>query len=228
MYDLVVIGSGPAGEVGAIRAAQLGLKVALVEKQEHLGGTCLNVGCIPTKALLAAAVTWTKLQHVDKLGFNIGKPTFNWSQIMARKTSIVDAQRKGLTFLMKKNKIDVIRGTGKMESDSTVVVLDSSKKMTTLKTSHTLLACGSRVKELPFANSNGKNILNSDTILSIDKVPESLAIIGGGVVGMEFASLFAAFGTNVTVFEMAAQVLPFEDEESVRELLRYMKKQNVT
>ncbi|MBP6217505.1 MAG: dihydrolipoyl dehydrogenase [Oligoflexales bacterium] len=231
LYDLVVIGAGPGGEVGAIRAAQLGLKVALVEKNIHLGGTCLNVGCIPTKCLLESAKTWSKLQDLEKLeklGFQITEPKFDWAKIMERKNSIVDAQRKGLKFLMKKNQIDLFHGHGRFLSGKVIEVTaeDGSKK--SISTRHTLLATGSRVKDLGIAPSQGsQTILNSDSVLSISHVPESLAIVGGGVVGMEFASIFGRFGTKVTVIEMAEQVLPFEDAECSQELVKQLKKQNV-
>jgi len=227
-YDLVVIGAGPGGEVGAIRAAQLGLKVALVEKNIHLGGTCLNVGCIPTKSLLESAKIWAKLGHVAELGFRIGKPEYDWSAIMKRKDGIVDAQRKGLLFLMKKNKIDVYQGHGRFLDKNTIEVTAADGKKESIQTKHTLLATGSRVKELPFARSNQKNILTSDTILFIDHVPKSLAVVGGGVVGMEFASLFGRFGCEVTVIELLPQVLPSEDPECANEVVRQLKKQNVT
>lgn len=226
-YDLVVIGAGPGGEVGAIRAAQLGMKVALVEKSEHLGGTCLNVGCIPTKSLIESAKVWTKFTHAKELGFTIGSLDYDWPTIMGRKDSVVGAQRKGLLFLMKKNKVDVHRGHGRFLDARTVEVKrDSGKKA--LKTKHTLIATGSRVKELPFVKSNGTSIHTSDTVLFIDRVPKSLAVIGGGVVGMEFASLFGRFGCNVTVIEMLPQVIPFEDPESASELVKHLRKQNVT
>ena len=225
-YDIVVIGAGPGGEVGAIRAAQLGLKVALVEKNEHLGGTCLNVGCIPTKALIESSKIWSKLQKMDKLGFSIGTPKFQWEKILNRKESIVNAQRKGLLFLMKKNKIDVYHGLASFQ-DSQTISVSQNKGSVTLKTTHTLLATGSRVRELKFAPSNGKNILTSDTMLFIDKVPKTLAVIGGGVVGMEFAGLFGQFGSKVTVIELGSQVLPYEDPECVKDLVRVFRKQNV-
>ncbi len=205
-YDLVVIGAGPGGEVGAIKAAKLGLKVALIEKREHLGGTCLNVGCIPTKALLASAKTWDKLQHAADMGFQTGKITYDWSKIMDRKNKIVDQQRKGLKFLMKKNKIDVFQGHARLLSHTSVVITDSTSKQQTINCKNILLATGSRIKELPFAQSNGKNILNSDHILSIDHVPNTLAVVGGGVVGTEFASLFARMGSQVTVIELLPQI----------------------
>ncbi|MCX6129114.1 MAG: dihydrolipoyl dehydrogenase [Proteobacteria bacterium] len=227
-YDLVVIGSGPGGEVGAIKAAQLGLKVALVEKAEHLGGTCLNWGCIPTKALLHSAKTWDKMQHLSEQGFSHGTLAFDWGKIMERKEKIVDQQRKGLRFLMKKNKIDTFEGHGRLTSKTSVSVTDKSGKVTNLQTKSVLLASGSRVRELPFARSNGRNILNSDHVLFIDHVPKTMAIVGGGVVGTEFASLFGRMGTSVSIIEVSPQILPTEDSECVKELERQLKKQNVT
>ncbi|MCB9228455.1 MAG: dihydrolipoyl dehydrogenase [Deltaproteobacteria bacterium] len=226
-FDLLIIGSGPAGEVGAIRAAQLGLKVAVVEVREHLGGTCLNVGCIPTKVLTESARMWDKLNHAHELGFDVGTPAFSWEKIMARKLSIVDAQRKGLRFLMKKNKIEVIRGRGRLTERGRVTVTDDEGRETAFGYKNCLLATGSRVRELSCAPANGRNILTSDTILDIDHIPASLAVIGGGVVGMEFASLFGRFGSQVTVIESMDQVLPAEDSDSVRELLRALRKQHV-
>jgi dihydrolipoamide dehydrogenase len=228
LFDLVVIGSGPGGYVGAIRAAQLGLKVALVEKFPHLGGTCLNVGCIPTKALLESAKTWDKLGHAADLGFEIGSPKFSWAKILGRKDKIVDDQRKGLRFLMKKNKIEVFEGHGRIAGKGKVTVTGADAKVVNLETRNIMIATGSRVRQLPFAKSNGKGILTSDDILFIESVPKSLAIIGGGVVGVEFASLFGRFGSDVTVIEMAPQIVPFEDEESAKELARCLKKQKVS
>ncbi len=227
-YDLIIIGSGPAGEVGAIRAAQLGLKVAIVEKREHLGGTCLNVGCIPTKALLESAKIYAKLQHVEDFGFKIGTPEYDWKKIQERKDKIVDQQRKGLLFLMKKNKIDVLGGHARCVSKTAVSVTDSEGKTTTHDTKSILLCTGSRVRELPFAKSDGKLILNSDSVLGIDHVPKTMAIIGGGIVGMEFASCFGRFGTKVTVIELGPTIIPSEDAECVKEFSKYIKKQNVT
>ena len=227
-YDLVVIGAGPGGEVGAIRAAQLGLKVALIEKNEHLGGTCLNVGCIPTKALIESSKIWTKLQHVDQLGFTIGDPKFQWNKILERKNTIVQTQRKGLLFLMKKNKIDVFHGTGSFVTSQKIKVKLNDGGEEILGATNTLLATGSKVRELKFAPSNGKNILTSDSMLFIKKIPKTLAVIGGGVVGMEFACLFGRFGSKVTVIELGPQVLPFEDPECVKDLVRVLKKHNVS
>lgn len=227
-FDLVVIGSGPGGEVGALKAAQLGLKVALIEKAEHLGGTCLNWGCIPTKALLHSAKVWDKLKHMDEQGFEIGTPKFHWDRILQRKEKIVDQQRKGLRFLMKKNKVEVFEGHGRLASASSVTVTSKDGKVTTLATKNVLLATGSRVKELPFAKSNGKNILNSDHILFIDHIPKTLAVVGGGVVGTEFASLFARMGSEVVIVELLPQILPTEDGECVKEVERNLKKQGIS
>ncbi len=227
-YDLVVIGSGPGGEVGAIRAAQLGLKTALVEKAPHLGGTCLNWGCIPTKALLESAKTYVKFQHAEELGFDIGKLSFDWDRILKKKEGIVDAQRKGLRFLMKKNKIDSYEGHGRIAGKNKVTVTGADGKVTTLDAKFVLIATGSRIRDLPFAKTNGKSIINSDDILSLKSVPKSLCVIGGGVVGTEFASLYGRFGTQVTIVEMAPQILPTEDADCVKDLVRHLKKQNIT
>jgi dihydrolipoamide dehydrogenase len=227
MYDLIVIGAGPAGETAAIRAAQLGLKVALVEKRSDLGGTCLNVGCIPTKALLEAAKIWTKLQHVEKFGFSLENPAFHWDKIQGRKDKIVEDQRKGLRFLMKKNRVEVLKGTAHFLTGTTLEVVEGETR-TKIEAKHILIATGSEVRPLPFAPIDGRVIHSSDTILSISHVPKTLAVIGGGVVGMEFASLFGRFGTQVTVIELLDQVLPFEDEACVKELVRHMERsQNV-
>jgi dihydrolipoamide dehydrogenase len=226
-YDVVIIGSGPGGEVGAIRAAQLGLKTALVEKEIHLGGTCLNVGCIPTKALLEAAKTYTKLQHAEELGFNVGEISYDWDRIMGRKQTIVDAQRKGLRFLMKKNKIDTFEGHGRIAGKNKVTVTGKDGKVETLDAKFVLIATGSKIRELPFAPSDGKNVLNSDHVLSLPAVPKKFCVIGGGVVGTEFASLYGRFGSEVVIVEMAPQILPTEDAACVKEMVRHLKKQNI-
>ncbi len=223
-YDLVIIGSGPGGEVGAIRAAQLGLKTALIEKESNLGGTCLNVGCIPTKALLESAKVYKKLQHAEEFGFDIGKISYDWDRVMGRKQSIVDAQRKGLRFLMKKNKIDCFEGHGRIAGKNKVTVTDQKGKIETLDAKSVLIATGSRVRELPFAHSDGVNVLNSDHVLSLQSVPKKLCVVGGGVVGTEFASLYNSFGSEVVIVEMAPQILPFEDAACVKELVRNLKK----
>ena len=226
-FDLIVIGAGPGGEVGAIRAAQLGMKVALIEKREHLGGTCLNVGCIPTKALLESAKVFDKLSSTEEHGITIGKASFDWSRIQKRKDTIVDQQRKGLKFLMKKNKIECFEGKGTLISKTDVLITSKDNSTQTIKGKNILLATGSDVRHLPFAKVNGKTIHNSDTVLAIEKVPKSMLIVGGGVVGMEFASCFGRFGCGVTVVELGSQILPSEEKDAVKEFTKHIKKQNV-
>lgn len=226
-YDLIVIGAGPAGEVGAIRAAQLGQRVAIIEKREHLGGTCLNVGCIPTKALLHSAALYEKIKESAKEGFTVQGLAYDWQSIMQRKERIVNQMRKGLDFLIKKNNIDRLQGLGKMVGPHEVVVTQQEGESKLLIGKHILLATGSQVRQLSAAIPNGRNILTSDELLEIDAPPASMAVIGGGVVGMEFASLFGRMGTKVTVIEFAEEILPYEDRMVVAELKRYLKRQNV-
>ena len=226
-YDLVVIGAGPGGEVAAIKASQLGFKVAIIDKRKDLGGTCLNVGCIPTKSLLESAKTWKKIQKARKMGFPIENPIFDWTQILDCKNSVVSSQRKGLLYLMKKNKVTVYQAKAALSSSNTVELEDNSGSHSVIKAKFILLATGSAVRELPFVKVDGKNIHSSDTVLDIQAVPKTMAIIGGGVVGMEFASLFSSFGCKVTVIELGDQITPSEDPECARELSRYLKKQDV-
>ena len=245
-FDVVVLGAGPAGEVGAIRAAQLGLRVAVVDKSPHLGGTCLNVGCIPTKALIAAAHTFHQLKSSKDLGFDCGEVSCNWHKVMDHKDDIVEQQRRGLRFLMKKNKIAVIKGTGALADRTTLTVAGEDEqqgarkrqevsearkqpqaRQSQIKFKHLLIAAGSQVTEFPPFVSNSTNIMNSDTVLSIDHIPSSLAIIGGGVVGMEFACMFAEFGSKVSVYETAETILRGSDAEVVQTLQRSCKKRGI-
>lgn len=226
-FDVVVLGAGPAGEVGAIRAAQLGFKVAVVEKSPHLGGTCLNVGCIPTKALIAAAHTFRQLQNSKALGFACGEISYDWHKVMDRKDDIVEQQRRGLNFLMKKNKITVIKGSAAFHDRTTLTISGEDAQQLQLKFKQLLIATGSKVTEFPPFISNSTNILTSDTVLFIDHVPASLAIIGGGVVGMEFACMFAEFGSKVTVYEAAETILGGVDAEVVQTFQRSCQKQKI-
>ena len=226
-YDLAVIGAGPAGEVGAIRAAQLGMSVVLIDKSAHLGGTCLNVGCIPTKALIASAHTYQQLKNCHTLGFVCDKIGFSWQKVMARKDRIVDEQRKGLKFLMKKNKITVIKGLASLKDSHCLQVEDEGRGQS-VRFNNLLIASGSTVTEFPPFVANHTNIFTSDSILSIDHVPESLAIIGAGVVGMEFACLFRQFGSAVTVYEVAPTPLVGEDREIIQAFTRSCHKQEIT
>jgi dihydrolipoamide dehydrogenase len=225
-YDIVVIGSGPGGEVGAIRASQLGMKVAIVEKRSHLGGTCLNVGCIPTKSLLSSAKVFKKVLSAQKYGIKTGSVSFDWTKIISRKEDIVNAQRKGLRFLMKKNKIDTYTGTASLKS-ATEVEIKNGKEFKNIKTKYILLATGSKVKSIPGFEVDDKVIYTSDSILDIEKIPKSLAVIGGGIIGVEFASLFNTFATEVTIFELLPRIVPGEDSDCSKELTRVFKKNKI-
>lgn len=228
-YDVIVIGSGPAGYVAAIHAAQNGLKTAIVEKNSTMGGTCLNVGCIPTKAMLHSALYYDKASKFESYGVKFpGQPTLDFTQVNARKNDIVKKLTGGVAMLMKKNKIDVLAGHGRLEGKGQVSVTDASGKKTNHASKNIILAMGSKVRELPHIKIDGKNILSSDHILFVDKVPQSLAILGGGVVGCEFASCFGRFGSKVTIYEMADQIVPTEDHETAKELSKSLAKQNVT
>lgn len=226
-FDVIVIGAGPGGEVAAIRARQLGLRVALVERRVHLGGTCLNVGCIPTKALIESARMLHKIQHVDQYGIDVFEFACNWQKILDRKQKIVNTQRKGLQYLMKKNEVELFVGWGKIINHHEVEITHEEIEPKVIKGKHILIATGSKVTTPPFASFDGKYIHSSDTILDIKEIPKTLAVIGGGVVGMEFASLFSVFGTEVTVIELLPQILPTEDHECVRDLERYLKKRKI-
>jgi dihydrolipoamide dehydrogenase len=221
-YDVVIIGSGPAGYVAGIRAGQLGLKVAVIEKDPFLGGTCLHRGCIPTKSLLENADVWGKIQKAKDFGITVGDVTINWSDVQKRKQGVVDANAKGIEFLFKKNKVERLTGFGKVVNRNTVDV-DGKK----ISTKNIVLAMGSVPKDLPHIKADGKHIINSDHILSIDRIPKSMLVIGAGAVGSEFASIFSRFGTETTIVEVMPQLLPIEDEEIAKEFTRIFKKKGI-
>jgi dihydrolipoamide dehydrogenase len=221
-YDVVVIGSGPGGYVAGIRAGQLGLKVAVVEKDPFLGGTCLHRGCIPTKALLENADIWHKIQKAKDFGITVGDVSLDWSAVQTRKQGVVDQNAKGIEFLFKKNKVERISGFGKVVDRNTVDV-DGKQ----IKTKNIILAMGSTPKDLPHIKADGKRIINSDHILKLTEVPKSMLVIGAGAVGCEFASIFSRFGTKVTVVEVMPQLLPIEDDEISKEFTRIFKKKGI-
>ena len=227
VFDVIIIGAGPGGEVAAIRARQLGLKVALVEKKSHLGGTCLNVGCIPTKTLIESAKMLQKARHMESFGIETLKCSYSWQKILERKNNIVSTQRRGLQFLMKKNNVELFTGRGVILNKEEVQICTRQDSNKVIRGKHLLIATGSRVREASFASVDGRYIHSSDTILDIESVPKSIAIIGGGVIGMEFASLFSIFGSEVTVIEYLPQLLPLEDVECVKELSASLKKRYV-
>jgi dihydrolipoamide dehydrogenase len=226
IFDVTVIGSGPGGYVAAIRAAQMGLKTAVVERdREGCGGTCLLRGCIPTKALLHTADLYEDLQHRKDYGIVADNVGLDFKAVMSRKDRIVTRLSKGIeTYLFKKHKIALFKGQGRLDSPKAVVVQGEAGE-TKVATKNVILATGSRPKSLPGINPDGKAILTSDEILRIPEVPKSLIVIGAGAVGIEFASMFARFGSRVTVIEMLPRILPLEDEEISAEAQKVLSKQ---
>jgi dihydrolipoamide dehydrogenase len=226
-YDVIVIGSGPGGYSAAVRAGQYGLKTAIIEKDPKLGGTCLHVGCIPTKALLHTADVWEKIQHSEAEGISCENPKLNYPKVIERKNGIVSKHAKGVEFLMKKNKVDWIKGYGRLAGSGKVEVFAADGSTQILETKNVVLATGSEARMLPGLQSDPQRILTNIEILNLTEVPKSLAIIGSGAVGSEFASCFARFGTKVSLFEMLPRIVPVEDEEVSKELLRVFKKQGI-
>jgi dihydrolipoamide dehydrogenase len=225
-YDVVVIGSGPGGYVAAARAASLGLKTAIVEKDKALGGTCLHRGCIPTKALLHAADTLDEVKHGARIGIKAAGVDVDWTEVQKYKDRVITSNAGGVSHLMKSRKVDVFSGFGRLLDKNTVVV-DSDKK-STLSTKFILIAVGSTPRNLPNADPTSPRILNSDTILGLKQIPGSLTIIGGGVIGIEFASIFARFGTKVKIIEAMPRILATADEDCSKELKVQLEKQGVT
>ena len=232
IYDVAIIGGGPAGYTAAIRGAEYGLKVALIESSAKLGGTCLHVGCIPTKALLFNAEIWDHLSHAAEFGIGgIGAPTLNWAAVLKRKDGIIAKHVKGLDFLMKKHKIVRLEGFGRLTGPATdgvhtVEVTNAADEISQVKTKNVILATGSEAKMLPGLVADDR-ILTNIEILSLNQVPKSLAVIGAGAVGMEFASMFRTFGTEVSIVEFLPRVVPVEDEEISKEMTRLFKKRGI-
>lgn len=225
-YDLVIIGSGPGGYSAAVRAGQYGLKTALVEKDPKLGGTCLHVGCIPTKSLLHAAAVWQELLHAAELGIHCDNPRLDFATAIERKNQVVAKHAKGIEFLMKKNKVDWIRGRGRLSGPGKVEVEGDGRRRT-LETRNILIATGSEARMLPGLEPDPERILTNVEILGLTAVPASLAIVGAGAVGVEFASIFQRLGSKVTLIEMLPRIVPVEDEEISRELQRLFKKAGI-
>ncbi|HEY6490908.1 MAG: dihydrolipoyl dehydrogenase [Terracidiphilus sp.] len=232
MYDVAIIGSGPAGYTAAIRGGQLGLKVALIEKDNVLGGTCLHVGCIPTKTLLFNAEIWDHLKHATEYGIdNVSAPQLNWENVLKRKTAIVNKHTKGLEFLMKKNKVTVVPGYARLTGPAkdgvhTVELTAGDGTKSELKTKNVILASGSEAKMI-FGLKPDDRILTNIEILSIPQVPKSLIVIGAGAVGVEFASIFRSYGAEVTIVEFLPRIMPPEDEDVSKELTRLFKKRGI-
>jgi dihydrolipoamide dehydrogenase len=231
-YDIAIIGGGPAGYTCAIRAGQFGLKVALIEKAERLGGTCLHVGCIPTKALLFNAEVYDHLKNAKEYGIEgLGEAKLNWKTILDRKNQIVTKHTKGLDFLMRKNKVTVVPGFGRLTGAAkdgvhTVEVTDRSSKSSQIKTKNIVLATGSEARMLPGLVAD-ERILTNIEILSISQIPKSLVVIGAGAVGVEFASIFRSFGSEITLVEYLPRLVPVEDEDVSKELARTFRKRGI-
>jgi dihydrolipoamide dehydrogenase len=226
-YDLIVLGSGPGGYVAAIRAAQLGLKIAIVER-ELLGGICLNWGCIPTKALLRSAEVLHLMKHADAYGLSNDKPSFDLGKIVGRSRAVAKQLNQGVTHLMKKNKIAVVMGEGKLTAKDKLSVTSGDGKTTELSAKHIIVATGARARDLPFAKADGKRIWTYRHAMTPPEMPTELLVIGSGAIGIEFASFYADLGAKVTVVEMLDRVVPVEDAEVSDQLAKSMKKQGLT
>ena len=226
-YDLIVIGSGPGGYVAAIRAAQLGMKVAVVER-ESLGGICLNWGCIPTKALLKSAQVFEYINHAADYGITVGNVKQDFGAIVKRSRGVAEGMSKGIQFLFKKNKIDAIIGTGVLKKAGKVEVTDATGKKNEYEAKHIILATGGRSRELPGIKQDGKRIIGYREAMSLPTQPETLVVMGSGAIGMEFAYFYAKLGTKVTVVEYLDRILPREDAEVSKEMERIMKKKGIT
>ncbi|WP_424628967.1 dihydrolipoyl dehydrogenase [Bradyrhizobium sp. SYSU BS000235] len=228
-YDLVIIGTGPGGYVCAIRAAQLGMKVAVVEKWPTFGGTCLNVGCIPSKALLQASERYEEVTHMlPKMGIEVGKPKLDLATMMKFKTDGVDGNVKGVGFLFKKNKIDPYQGTGRIVSAGKVEVKGADGKTEILETKNIVIATGSDVAKLKGIEIDEKRIVSSTGALVLDKVPEKMLVIGAGVIGLELGSVWRRLGTEVVVVEFLDRILPGMDGEVAKSFQRILEKQGMT
>jgi dihydrolipoyl dehydrogenase len=226
-YDVVVIGSGPGGYVAAIRAGQLGLKTALVEKDDKLGGTCLHVGCIPTKSLLFNAEVYDYFKNAKDYGIDCKEFSLDWAAVMARKGAIVKKLSKGVEFLEKKNKVETIQCFATIAGPGRVTVTDSKNQKREITAKKVVLATGSEAKMLPGLEADGKIILTNKEVLELKELPKSMVVIGAGAVGVEFGSIFHRFGTKVTILEMLPHAVPLEDEEISAELEKSFKKQGL-
>ncbi len=226
-FDLIVIGTGPGGYPAAIRASQLGMKVAVVEK-ESLGGICLNWGCIPTKALLKSAQVFEYINHAEDYGIKVSKPKADFTGMVKRSRNVADGMSKGVTFLLKKNKVTVLEGFGKLSRGKKVEVTDAKGKATTYEAKHIILATGGRAKELPNLPIDGKKIIEYRKAMSLEKQPKSMVIVGAGAIGVEFAYFYHSIGTEVTIVEFMEQgLVPREDKDISKALGRIYKKKGI-
>jgi len=225
-YDIIIIGSGPGGYVTAIRASQLGFKVAVVEK-ENLGGICLNWGCIPTKALLKSAQVYDYLKHVDAYGLKAEAIDKDFNAVIKRSRNVADGMSKGVQFLMKKNKIDVINGFGKIKTGKKVDVTDNEGKVTEYSADHIIIATGARSRELPNLPQDGKKVIGYREALTLAKQPKKMIVVGSGAIGVEFAHFYNAMGTEVTIVEFLPNLVPLEDIDVSKQFERSFKKSKI-
>jgi len=225
-YDLIVIGSGPGGYVAAIRASQLGLKTAVVER-ESLGGICLNWGCIPTKALLKSAQVFEYINHASDYGINVSGSEVDFNSVIKRSRGVAEGMSKGVQFLMKKNKIDVIMGSGKIKKGGKVEVKGADGSIKEYTAKHTILATGARSRELPNIKQDGKKVIGYRQAMVLAEQPKSMVVMGSGAIGVEFAYFYSTLGTKVTVVEYLDNIVPVEDEEVSKQLLRSFKKAGI-
>ena len=225
-YDIIVLGSGPGGYVTAIRASQLGFKTAVIEK-ESLGGVCLNWGCIPTKALLKSAQVFDYLKHASDYGLTISEFDKDFSAVVQRSRGVANGMSKGIEFLMKKNKIDVIQGTGKIKTGKKIDVTDAAGKTTEYSADHIIIATGARSRELPSLPQDGKKVIGYRQAMTLPEQPKSMIIVGSGAIGVEFAHFYNSMGTEVTIVEFMPNIVPVEDEDISKQMERSMKKAGV-
>lgn len=227
-YDIIILGSGPGGYVTAIRASQLGFKVAVVEK-ENLGGICLNWGCIPTKALLKSAQVFDYLKHASDYGLTInGEVDKDFNAVIARSRGVADGMSKGVQFLMKKNKIDVIDGFGKVKPGKKVDVTDKDGKVTEISADHIIIATGARSRELPNLPQDGKKVIGYRQAMTLPTQPKKMIVVGSGAIGVEFAHFYNSMGTEVTIVEFMPNIVPVEDEDVSKQFERSLKKSGIT